>query len=116
MSNSTLTVQDEQQGDVTVIKLAGSIDAATAPRLSEALKKQLDGGQYKLLCDMSGVDYISSAGVGTLLAALKDTKSNSDKLVLAGVQPTVKDVFDVLRFPPLFVFAAGAADGLKEFS
>lgn len=116
MSNSTLNVSDNQQGDVTVIKLAGSIDAATAPRLNEALQKQLGAGRHQLICDMSGVDYISSAGVGTLLAALKETRTGKGKLVLAGVQQPVQDIFDVLRFSPLFVFTASTADALKEFS
>ena len=115
MSNSTLSIQDSRQGDVTILKLVGSIDAATAAKLNTALRKELGEGRFNLVCDMAGVDYISSAGVGTLLAALKETRSGKGKLVLAGVQKPVLDIFDVLRFSPLFLFKDSSADALKEF-
>lgn len=113
MAESSLKIQSEKKGTATVIKLSGQIDASTAPNLSAELKKQVAGGNAKLVCDMAGVDYISSAGIGTLLAGLKDAKSGKGDLRLAGLTSEVKDVFDLLKFSALFSMTGSVPEALE---
>ena len=58
-----MEIKDKQVDGVTVIALMGSIDAMTAPKITEFIQDQIAKGNIKLIADMSGVDYTSSAGL-----------------------------------------------------
>ena len=81
---SDFQIQKKQAGAVVVLTISGKLDAKTAPGLSGELKGLVGTGHSKIVCDMSGVSYIASAGVGTLKAGLVDAKKNGGDLRLAG--------------------------------
>jgi anti-sigma B factor antagonist len=89
-----MDIQARQVGGVTILTLVGSIDALTAPRITEFIQGQIAQGHARLVADFQGVDYTSSAGLRVLLGAIKESRSQSGDMRLAGVQP---DVFKVLN-------------------
>ena len=93
-----MEINNKQVDEVTVIKLTGSIDALTAPQITEFIQGQVAKGHIKLVADMSGVDYTSSAGLRVLLGAIKETRAKSGDLRLTGVQPDVKKVLNLSGF------------------
>ncbi|MCB1322926.1 MAG: STAS domain-containing protein [Leptospiraceae bacterium] len=110
---SDLQISAQEKGNIAVFKIQGKLDAKTAPQLNEALKSRLASGKVKIVCDMSGVNYIASAGVGTLKANLVSAKKASGDLRLAGVTSEVKDVLDVLGFSALFTITSDVQSALK---
>ena len=64
--------------------------------------KAAPGKTKKLLIDMSKVTYISSAGLRVLMIAAKGCRKQDGKVVLAGLQPTVSEVFKIGRFDKVF--------------
>jgi anti-anti-sigma factor len=93
-----MEIHDRQVGNVTVIALKGSIDAMTAPKITEFIQGQVAKGNIKLVADLEGVDYTSSAGLRVLLGAIKDTRSQGGDLRLVGVQPDVLKVLSLSGF------------------
>ena len=93
-----MEIKDKQVDGVTVLSLNGSIDAITAPEITEFIQAQIAKGNTKLVADLSGVDYTSSAGLRVLLGAIKDTRAQSGDLRLAGVQPDVQKVLNLSGF------------------
>lgn len=93
-----MEIKDRQVNGITVISLTGSIDAMTAPKITEFIQGQIAKGNIKLVADLSGVDYTSSAGLRVLLGAIKDTRAQSGDLRLAGVQPDVQKVLTLSGF------------------
>lgn len=93
-----MEIKDKQVEGVTVLSLNGSIDAITAPEITEFIQAQIAKGNTKLVADLSGVDYTSSAGLRVLLGAIKDTRAQSGDLRLAGVQPDVQKVLNLSGF------------------
>ncbi len=78
----------------------------------EALK----GGNYRLAIDMSGVDYISSAGIRALIAARKQARRwNRGDLRLAGLQPRIVEVFDLVGISSLFDSFDSPVDAVGSF-
>ncbi len=99
-------------GSVTVVEVVGSVDAVTAPRLGEALGAALAGGRPKLVVDLGGVGYASSAALRALLAGVKGARSAGGDLRLAAVTPDVAKVFELAGFDGIvqrFVDAEAAA-------
>jgi len=93
-----MEIQDRQVEDVTVLILKGSIDAITSPKITEFIQVHIAKGNIKLVADLSGVDYTSSAGLRVLLGAIKETRARSGDLRLAGVQPDVQKVLNLSGF------------------
>jgi anti-anti-sigma factor len=90
--------QGRQVEGVTVLTLKGSIDALTAPKITEFIQGEIAQGKARWVADFSGVDYTSSAGLRVLLGAIKETRSQSGDFRLAGVQPDVLKVLSLSGF------------------
>jgi anti-anti-sigma factor len=86
---------------IVVAALRGRLDTATAPKVEDELLKHLD--DVRLVLDMSGVDYVSSAGLRVLLKAAKAAKANGTGFVLCGLQPPVREVYEISGFDRIIV-------------
>ena len=93
-----MEIKEKQVDDVKVLSLTGSIDAMTAPKITEFIQGQVANGNTKLVADLSGVDYTSSAGLRVLLGAIKETRAQSGDLRLTGIQPDVQKVLSLSGF------------------
>jgi anti-anti-sigma factor len=89
-----MEIKDKHVNEVTILSLTGSIDAMTAPKITEYIHDLVAKGNINLVADFSGVDYTSSAGLRVLLGAIKETRAQGGDMRLTGVQP---DVFKVLN-------------------
>ena len=86
-----------------LVKVTGRIDSATAPQLAEAIARIQDAGRYKIVIDMSGVEFISSAGLRVLIASLKNCRRyNRGDLLLAAMPKNIYSVFDLAGFTSIF--------------
>jgi anti-anti-sigma factor len=92
----------QQIADVTVIRIKGRIDHKTARDFEDALKIYLDecgkGACKKILMDMSGVDFMTSAGLRVLMIAVKICDRKNGEISVAGLQPMIKEIFKISRF------------------
>jgi len=93
-----MSLSREKQGDVFVASAAGQINSASAAELERQLLEWVEEGERKWVLDMSGVEYISSAGLRVVLLLAKRLKQNSGHLVLCSLQPHVLEVFDISGF------------------
>lgn len=69
-----MDITAEQQGAVTVIQVVGSLDALTAPTLTDCFAGQIQSDRARLIADVVGLEYSSSAGLRVLLAAVKEAR------------------------------------------
>ena len=96
-----ITVQEFKHCDMITIK--GRIDSATAPQLSQALEAANNNGKYKLVVNMSDLEYMSSAGFRALLAAQRNSKRyNRGEVVLAVVPERIREALELAGFTELF--------------
>ena len=62
----------------------------------------IDGGETRLVIDLSRVDYVSSAGLRVFLMAFKRLTADGGKIVLCSLQEPVRQVFDIVGFYSMF--------------
>jgi anti-anti-sigma factor len=94
-----LSIEHGADGKVV---LAGRLDAAQAA----AAQTFLDGVDGTVTLDCSGLEYISSAGLGVLLKTQKRLLASDGKLRLAGLKPHIVDIFTYSGFDQLFEIVA----------
>lgn len=99
---SELVIAQEKAGEVTVIAPEGRIDSATAKQLEAKVLEVVEAGENRVVVDLAAVEYISSAGLRVILLAGKKAKAGGGGLVLSGLQPTIRDVFEISGFLRLF--------------
>ncbi len=87
----------------TVITATGRIDSSTAPKLQTVMNEVIDEGNYKLVLDMTNVEFISSAGLWVLVNAQKKCKRfNRGEVVLACLSKRIHDALNLAGFIPYF--------------
>lgn len=94
-----MTINKNLNGDKLVIEVGGRLDTTTAPQLDSEIKASVDG-VTDLVIDLSGMEYISSAGLRVLLSAQK-TMNKQGNMVVKGVNETIMEIFEVTGFVDL---------------
>ena len=105
-----------QDGNVTIVSAVGSLDALTAEAFSAALIQEVGQGNPRLVANLAGVDYASSAGLRAILTALKDARSNDGDLRLAEVTPTVNKVLELSGFTSILKVFPDVAAAVASFA
>lgn len=85
--------------EISTYEIVGRIDTQTAPNLQETLDKDIDNGEKNLVLDFKSVEYISSAGLRTVLHVQKRINEiEGAKMSLINVSSEVFEVFEMTGF------------------
>lgn len=104
-----------ESGDIRVVELEGSLDTGTAPVLNGRLDELTAGGVSKILIVLTGIDFVSSAGLRVLLATTKKLRKTGGDLRLCGLNETVQEVFEISGFVSLMKVFGDEVDALSGF-
>lgn len=86
-----------------MVLVSGRVDSSTAPRFTEALEEITGSGRFKIVLDMSALEYMSSAGFRALLACQRTCRRyNRGEVVLAAVPTRIKEALELAGFTELF--------------
>ena len=96
-----MDIQKKLDGTTLTVTVTGHIDTVTAPQLESELS--LDSVE-ELVFDISGVAYVSSAGLRVCLSAYK-TMAKKRGMSIVGAQPAVLEVFKITGFASIFKLA-----------
>jgi anti-sigma B factor antagonist len=102
----------KSSGQVMVVEMAGDIDSNTAPQTQEQILPLVQPGA-KILLDMSGVEYMSSAGLRMLLSTYRQVSRQNGGIVLVGLAEEIKDTMSVTGFLNFFMIRDTVDEGLK---
>ncbi|HVP06636.1 MAG TPA: STAS domain-containing protein [Candidatus Acidoferrum sp.] len=80
------------------IRVDGVIDTLTAGELEEVIDSLLKRGRFRIIIDLAGVDYISSAGWGIFISHIKEVRLNEGDIKLAGMISNVQEIYQLLEF------------------
>ncbi len=100
----------EEQGAV-IASLGGDVDLENSPRARELLLECVGRGK-KVLVDLSGVSYIDSSGVASLVEAFQLAKRNRTDFALVSVNASALRVLELARLDKVFTIHDSVADGL----
>lgn len=100
----TLNINRESHKRVDVFTVSGRIDSGNAGEFDTAVKNALAEGHYNLILDMSGVSYMSSAGLRVMVAALRECKKlpNNGDVRLSNPSERVAEVLELAGLSGMF--------------
>jgi len=119
---------DHNNGDnLSVLRVDGVVDTMTATELEKVMNSLISQKRYRIVVDLGGVDYISSAGWGIFVSNIREVRANKGDIKLVRMVPGVYEVFELLEFDSILRsfdslekakedFGMAAATGLKPGS
>jgi len=108
-------VKRKDMDEISVVYLKGYLDAHTAPDFEKILQTLVDEERVRIVVNLSGLSYISSAGLGVFMGFIEDVRKKGGDIKLAEPTEKVFRVFDLLGFPVLYEIFQLETDAVKKY-
>ncbi len=106
MARLSISLAESEKSEVSEVRIDGVVDTNTAGELEETIDTLLNRERFRIILDLAGVEYISSAGWGAIISKIRDIRNKQGDIILSGMVANVREVFELLEFDNL----------LKQFS
>jgi len=90
-----------QEGKFMIVTLAGEVDLHYSPEARKQILAQLNNN-YHVLVDLSGVEYIDSSGIASLVEGFQLARSKQLEFGLVGVSEAARQVLELARLDKVF--------------
>ncbi len=109
-----MEITSRQEKNTTVVTVQGRIDAVTAPEFENYLSDLISKGGRSFIVNLSALEYISSAGLRSILATAKKLKAEQGDIRFSGLQGPVEEVFKISGFYSIFKIFDSDASALNN--
>lgn len=100
---------------VRLLEVNGRVDSTSAGELGSALDKSIEEGRTSLVLDLSGVEYMSSAGLREMVRVLKQVRRGSGDLRIANPSERVKEVLELAGLDSIFEIYPTQVEAVGSF-
>ena len=100
------------QEEVAIVDVAGDIDLNRSLDFQKALLSVLEDGPHHIIVNLSGVPYMDSSGVASLVKLLSRARKGGCQLSLVGLTTRVKSLFEITRLDVVFNISPTEKDAL----
>jgi len=115
MDDISISLSEGAQDSISELRVDGVIDTNTAGQLEEVFDSLLKRGRYRIIVDVAGVDYVSSAGWGIFISNIRDVRANDGDIKLANMVPNVYEIYDLLEFDNVLKAYPSVEDARGDF-
>jgi len=112
--SSKLQVEMTVAADGPAVRVQGEVDLRTAPLLRERLLDWVNRSTGTVRVDLSQVPYMDSSGVGTMVFVKRETERAGRRIVLIGLQPRVRSVFEITHLDKFFTIMHSADEAAAK--
>jgi anti-sigma B factor antagonist len=85
-------------GETAIVKLTGYIDSENFAEARDNIEKIIKSGKTRIVADLSGITYMSSAGWGVFVGNVKSAREAGGDIKLAAMQEEVENVYKLVEF------------------
>ena len=97
-----MEIAEKRNNDMLICSVSGDIDINSSPQIRKSFDKIINDKIMKVIINLSGVSYIDSSGLATLVEVLKKTRNYGGKLRLSNLAAKVKSLFEITKLEKLF--------------
>lgn len=103
-------------GGAVLLKPAGRLDLSNSDAFKDELSAALASASNALIVDMANVEYISSAGLRSLMIVFKASKGASTAFAVAELQPLVLEIFTISQFNTVFPMFTTVREAIEKLA
>jgi anti-anti-sigma factor len=114
-----MKLQARTYADTVVVAPGGRLDHDNCEAFRAGLKPHLEhatANRQRIVLDLSGLEYVSSAGLRCFMLAAKEMGTQGGKIVLAALRPVVAEIFQISRFDMVFEVYPSVREALAAVS
>lgn len=106
---------------VDLLAVSGRLDAMSAPQFKQKIDELFSEGRYRVVLDLSGLEYVASPGLRVLIEARKRARDwkltdlEGGDVRIANLPPRIKEVFDLTGFTSLFEIYGDTTEAVGSF-
>jgi anti-anti-sigma factor len=97
-----LAVSSEPRGDAIVVRLDGDFDLYSSAEVRTSVDTLLEAGRADLFLDLTGVTFLDSSGLGTLVGLQKHANRAHVRLALCGLPPQIQKIVHATHLQDAF--------------
>ena len=109
-------IDRKEQGDLDILRLDGSLDAYSFPRLESSLTELRESDRHRVILDCTHLEYISSAALGALIGFARRAREKSGDLKLTQLSPKIYSIVELLGFHKILEIYPSETEAAKEFA
>lgn len=108
-----IQVSVRHEADAAIVRVQGEVDLRTSPELRGAFLELLEQRPGRIIVDLSDVHYVDSSGVGTIVELKRRAMRDRSEVILVGLQPRVRSLFEITRLEQFFTIAASVDEARR---
>ena len=109
-------IEQQTSGDVEILRISGSLDMYSFPRLESQLQTAFQQGHYRLLIDCGNLEYVGSAGLGALIGFTKQAREHNGDVKLLNVPERIVKIIELLGFTKVLKLYNNEPEALASFT
>ena len=110
-----MEIRQDTKENVVILSVIGRLDATTAADLESTLVPMIEKNGGRIILNLDGLEYISSAGLRILLLGMKMIKKVAGQMVLCQMKDHIREIFEIAGFLPIFTIVDSEEDALATF-
>jgi anti-sigma B factor antagonist len=100
--------------DALIVSVAGRMDGVSAPEFDSKMEELFNQGEKGIVLDFERLEYMSSAGLRSILLIAKKAKAAGGKVSCCALQPMVRKVFELAGFAGMIPVFDSLEDALNQ--
>ena len=108
-----MQVKVQHEKNIAIIFVAGDVDLYSSTSMRKAITEESKKKVPLIVVNLEGVDYMDSSGVATLVEGLQLTGKYKGKFCIAGLKPSVREVFELARLDRVFTIYGTMEEAVK---
>lgn len=113
---ATYIIERNEQLDLDIVSLEGSLDAYSLPQLEAALNELRQQNRNRVILNCRNLEYISSTGLGTLIGFARRAHEQNGDVKLSSVSPKILTIIELLGFHKILEIADDVESAVNTFN
>ena len=109
-----MNVKTQEEKGYWIVTLEGRLDISNSSQFEQDCMKWIEQGQRRFILDLGALEYISSAGLRSILAATKKLKAQNGSLALCSLSGLVEEVVTASGFDNILQVFPDLDQAMKE--
>lgn len=112
---SAISIETDNTKSISVMKVKGRVDSESAPEFDTALAKLLNDNRNKIVLDLQGVEFLSSAGLRAMVKALKGAQKSGGDVRLVSVSEPIEVILRTVGMMQMFKMYSSSEEAATGF-
>ena len=107
-------IESTRNNGILTLKVAGRLDSGNADFFHNQVKATFADDDRAVIMDLSGLEYISSAGLRIMSMVAKTLEKRNAKFALHSLSDSIKEVFQISGFDKVINIHASQSQALSD--